>query len=101
MPFPMSYSCPQHELIESPTREKFLTVVRDHLLPRVHARRVRDERLAKRPLEYDVEGDLRKLLLWGETAYLPTLSAMVHLYLWSWMRMDDDFRGWMLGPKDS
>jgi hypothetical protein len=91
-----SFSSPQHELIESPSRDKFLTILRVHLLPRIVARQACVEKRAKRPLEYDVSGDIRKLLEWGKTAHLPSLSAMTHMYLWSWMRLDKEFREWML-----
>ena len=91
-----SFCSPQHELIESPSRDKFLTILRVHLLPRIEARQARDELRAKRPLEYDVCGEVRQLLELGKTQYLPTLAALSHLYLWAWMRMDKEFMEWML-----
>jgi hypothetical protein len=90
------FSSPQHELIEAPSRDKFLTILRVHLLPRIVARQAHDEHRAKRPLEYDVAGDIHQLLELGQTAYLPTLAALTHLLLWAWMRMDKEFREWMI-----
>ena len=89
--------CPQQQLIELPSRERCQSIIRDYMLPRVRVLVARVERTARRPLHYDVEGDLEFFVQWAETAPQPILYSLTHLYLWAWMRLDKRFRLWMFG----
>jgi hypothetical protein len=91
------FSCPLHELIEAPARDKFLSVLRNHLIPRIQRRKARDEKRAKRSLEYPVLEEIQEAIEAGKSAPLPWLSATTLMYLFPWMKMDPPFRAWMLG----
>ena len=84
-------------LIEQPSRDRMLAVLEGELLPSVARAKAVTEEAARRPMGFDVVGEVGSLVERWKNEPLVCLVAQGQLLIWLWMDQDHQFRTLMLG----